>query len=138
MKKRGNPLSRERAPYHFSRRRRTWRKKFHDAFLGLGQAVGGQSSYLVHFTAAAAVLIAAALLGTFDTVRWCLLVLCITVVICTEILNTSIENLSRAVTHSQHPQIGRALNIAGGAVLAASFGAAVVGTILFLEALVKM
>ncbi len=138
MKKRKTSSPPERARYHFSRGRRTWRRKFHDAFLGLGQAMNGQSSYLVHFAAAVGVLVGATLLGNFDIVRWCLLVLCIAMVFGTEIMNTALENLSRAVTLSYDPQIGRALNIASGAVLAVSFGAAVVGVILFVESLCKI
>jgi len=78
---------------------------------------------------------AAWFLGTFDSVRWSLLILCIVMVIGCEMLNTSIETLAKAITSSHDPLVGRALDIASGAVLTVAFGAAIVGTILFLESL---
>ena len=119
----------------FPSNNRPWRRKWFDAFHGLCQATYRQSSFYVHFFAAVAVIAAAWFLGTFDTVRWALLVLCITMVIGCEMLNTSIETLAKAITSTHDPLVGRALDIAGGAVLVFSFGAAVVGTILFLESL---
>ncbi|MDR1963370.1 MAG: diacylglycerol kinase family protein [Planctomycetaceae bacterium] len=127
----------KKPPYHFSHGKRTWSRKFTDAFLGLRQSVHQQSSYHVHFTAAIAVLGMAWLLGNFDTVRWSLLVLCIAMVIAGEMFNTAIETLARAITQTYNPVIGRALDIASGAVLVLSFGAAVVGLILFFEAIWK-
>jgi len=124
MKRRNKPIQ------------RLWRQKWCDALSGLRQAIRGQSSFCVHFPAAVVVVAAAWFLGTFDVVRWALLVLCITIVIGGEMFNTSIETLAKAVTESHHPLIGQALDIAGGAVLILTFGAAVVGTILFLESLV--
>ena len=126
MKRRNQPFSHDKRP---------WRQKWSDAFRGLRLAVRGQSSFHVHFPAALTVLAAAWFLGNFDTVRWALLILCITIVIGGEMLNTSIETLAKAITTSHHPQIGRALDIAGGAVLVMALGAAVIGTILFLESL---
>lgn len=129
-KKKSGPYRR----HGFQRPRRTWRTKFADAFLGMGQSLYQQNSFQVHFLAAVAVLLLGWYLGRFDTVRWCLLVLCIVMVVGGEMLNTSIETLARAITSEYDPLIGRALNIASGAILVLSFGAAVVGVILFWEA----
>ena len=114
---------------------RPWRRKWFDAFHGLRQAVSGQPSFYVHFSAATTVVVVAWILGTFDTVRWALLVLCIVMVIGCEMLNTAIETLAKAITSSHDPFVGRALDIASGAVLVVASGAAVVGAILFLESL---
>jgi len=121
--------------HHNKQINRSWRQKWCDAFRGLFRAVRGQSSFYVHFPAAFVVVVSAWLLGTFDTVRWALLILCIATVIGGEMFNTSIEILAKAITESQHPLIGQALDVAGGSVLILAFGAAVVGTILFLESL---
>lgn len=123
--------------YHFTRRNRTWKRKFSDAFSGLFQAIHQQSSYSVHFVAAMAVLGSAWLLGNFDLVRWTILVLCIFTVIGAEMFNTALETLARAITTSYNPLIGKALNIASGAVLTVACGAAVAGTLLFAESLLK-
>lgn len=118
----------------FRRKQRTWAAKFQDAFLGLGQSLHQQSSFKVHFFMALLVLLLGWHLDRFDTVRWSILLLCITIVIGGEMLNTSIETLAKAVTSEYDPLVARSLNIASGAVLLFSAGAAVVGSILFLEA----
>ena len=138
MKKR-KPLPEQRQhSYHLSHSKRTWAKKFRDAFLGLRQSIHQQSSYHAHFVATVAVIGTALYLGNFDTTRWCLLILCITTVVGGEMLNTAIETLAKAITSSYNPLIGRALNIASGAILTFAFGAAVIGIILFWEAFSKL
>ncbi|GHT25897.1 hypothetical protein FACS18942_02090 [Planctomycetales bacterium] len=125
---------------HNERRRqmkRTWKQKFADCFSGLSE-IRRQSSFYVHFTAAAAVIIAALLLGNFDTVRWSLLFLCIAVVITAEMLNTALELFARAVITSYNPNIRRALNTASAAVLIIAAGAAATGIVLFTESLWKV
>lgn len=120
----------------FVRPQRTWKRKFQDAFQGLRQSVQEQSSYRVHFIFTFLVIIAGAVMR-FDTTRWSILVLCIVVVLAGEMLNTSIETLSRAVTENYNEHIGKSLNIASGAILVLSIGAAIVGTVLFVEAALK-
>jgi diacylglycerol kinase len=126
-----------KTPHHFSHEKRTWKQKFTDAFHGLRLSVYGQSSYRIHFAAMVVVLGTAWLLGNFDTVRWMLLIFCITIVFVSEIFNTALETLAKAITNSYNPYIGQALDIASGAVLTTAFGAASVGIILFLEAIWK-
>ncbi|MDR0609738.1 MAG: diacylglycerol kinase family protein [Planctomycetaceae bacterium] len=135
MKK--NKTTKTNTPHHFSHKKRTWRRKFADAFHGLRLSVYQQSSYRIHFTAAIGVLGTAWLLGNFDTVRWVFLIFCITTVLAAEMFNTAIETLAKAITNSYNPSIGNALDIAGGAVLTVAFGTACIGTILFLEAIWK-
>lgn len=133
------PKPRKSPPrYHFSRGKRTWRRKFSDAFSGLRESFRRQSSYHAHFAATVLVVLSAWFLGNFDAVRWSLLVLCIVVVLGAEMFNTSIEALARAVTTSYNPHIGRALNIASGAVLTLAGGAAVVGILLFSESILRL
>lgn len=116
----------------FVRPKRTWKRKFQDAFRGLRQSVHQQSSYKVHFLFLFLVVIAGFLLR-LDTVRWSLIVICICMVLAGEMLNTSIETLSKAVTRKFDEHIAKALNIASGAILVLSIGAAIVGLIVFLE-----
>ncbi|MDR2763391.1 MAG: diacylglycerol kinase family protein [Planctomycetaceae bacterium] len=121
----------------FTQDKRTWSNKFKDAFLGLASSFKGQSSYHVHFAAAIVVILASFLIGNFDAIRWSIIILCIAIVITTEMLNTSIENLAKAITTTYNPKIALALDIASGAVLLVSFGAAIVGIILFTESIFK-
>ena len=113
---------------------RTWYEKFRDAFRGVRSGVRGQNSFQVHIFMAAAVIIAAALMG-MDLVRWCLLLLCIAGVLTAEMFNSALEHFAKAVEKDHNPQIGEALDTASAAVLFASLGAALVGSIIFLHRL---
>ena len=118
-----------------SPRERSWAEKFRDAFRGMKEGVRGQSSFFVHFFVAALVIAAAAVLKVDDPAEWCLLLVCITIVLTAEMFNSALESLARAITDETDPYVGRALNIGSAAVLIASIGAAVVGTIIFVNRL---
>jgi len=75
---------------------------------------------------------AAATVLQVSQTEWCLLLLCIATVLAAECFNTAIEALARAVTKDHDPQIERALDVAAGAVLIMSLGAAAVGIIVLL------
>jgi len=111
-------------------RDRSWPEKFRNAFHGLKEGIRGQSSFFVHFFAAAVVIMTAAILRMKLT-EWCLLLLCITIVLAAEMFNSALESLAKAVTDRLDPHVGRALNIGSAAVLIASIGASIVGTIIF-------
>ena len=128
-----NPLQ----PAKFVHTSRTWKRKFHDAFRGLYQSVQQQSSYKVHFLFAFLVVLTGFLLN-LDTVRWSLLILCIVVVLAGEMLNTSIETLAKAITGVYNENIAKALDISSGAILVLSFGAAVVGFVIFIEGFLRL
>ena len=110
--------------------RRSWARKFHDAFRGFHWGIRGQSSFRVHFAAAGAVIAAAAALG-MPCWQWCVLLLCIASVLTAEMFNSALESLARAVTRQHDPHVGEALDTGSAAVLVAAVGAAVVGAIIF-------
>jgi diacylglycerol kinase len=109
-------------------RPRTWKHKFGDAFRGLKRGVRGQSSFFVHFFMAAAVVAAAWVLRA-DRLEWCLLILCIAIVLAAEMFNSALERVAKAVDRHPDDHLRDALDIGSGAVLLAALGAAVVGTI---------
>lgn len=109
---------------------RTWYQKFRCAFRGLGIGIRGQSSFAVHFAAAGLTILAAALLRV-DRSEWCVLILCVTIVLTAEMFNSALEQLARAVDRSENRHIGSALDIGSAAVLTASLGASVVGVLIF-------
>lgn len=114
--------------------RRTWPAKFADAFRGLVTALRTQSSFAVHLLATVVVVIAAGVLHISAT-EWCLFVFACVSVLSMEMINTALERLAAAV-HPQHsPLVGQALDIASGAVLVASLGAAIIGAIVFVPRL---
>ncbi len=109
---------------------RTWASKFRDAFRGLRAGVRGQSTFFVHFFAAAAVIAAAAVLRV-DLHEWCLLLLCITVVLAAEMFNSGLESMAKAITGESDPHLGNSLDIGAAAVLVAAIGASIVGVVIF-------
>lgn len=110
---------------------RTWLRKFSDAFRGLGFALRTQNSLHVHL-AVAVVVLAVACWWRVPPVEWCLLVLCIGLVLSVELLNTSIERLAKAVRQDYHPDIRDALDIGSAAALAAALVAVAVGALVFI------
>ncbi len=116
---------------------RSWTRKIRVAFRGIGRGVRCENSFLVHFSAAAAVIVLAFALS-LDQAGWCLLVICIAAVLSAELFNTAIERLAKAVSQQEHPDIRDALDISSGAVLTVAIGAAVVGTIVLLGRLLAM
>ena len=109
---------------------RSWNRKFHDALRGIKEGVRGQSSFFIHFFAAAVVVAAGAVLGV-SFIEWCILLLCIIGVLTTEMLNSALESMARAITSESDPHLGNSLDIGSAAVLTVSLGASLIGTIIF-------
>ncbi len=107
-----------------------WLKKFDNASRGIVAGIKGQSSFAVHLPVALLVIIAAAWFQV-TTIEWLVLLLTIALVLTAELINSAVESLARAITQEHHPQIGRALDIAAGAVLVASLFAIVIGLVIF-------
>lgn len=123
---------------HHPHRERTWARKFGDAFRGLKLGIRGQSSFFVHFFVAVLVVTAGLVMRIDSLAQWCLLLLCITVVLAAEMFNSAMESMARAVTLETDPHIRDALDIGSAAVLVASVGASAVGAAVFLSRLGTM
>jgi len=121
-------------PHDLPSPKRTWGSKFRDAFRGLKEGLRGQSSYCVHFFAAAVVAVAATVLR-MNAVEWCLLLLCIAGVLTAELFNSALESMAKAITGRNDPHLGNSLDIGSAAVLLASIGAAAVGAVVFVRRL---
>jgi len=127
----------QKTSHLFLHEKRTWPRKFRDAFRGLKQSIKQQTSYRVHFCFAVIVPIAGFCVH-LNLLQWCLLVLCITVVIAAEMFNTALETLAKAITQEHNATIGLALDIASGAVLTTSLGAMFIGILIFVNAILGM
>lgn len=112
------------------RRRRLWRDKFREAFRGVKLGVRGHSSFTVHFFFAALALTAAFVLGC-GWQDWCLILLCIGLVVAAELFNSALETLFHGLDADTQSRIRGCLDIAAGAVLVASLTAVVVGGVIF-------
>lgn len=75
--------------------------------------------------------IAGGVFFSVSTTEWCLLVLAITIVLCAEGMNTSIEYLTNLASPNFHELAGKTKDVAAGAVLISAIGAAIVGCIIF-------
>ncbi len=89
----------------------------------------GEISFFAHLFATTVVVLAGVVLDISQT-DWCLLTLCIAVVLVAEMFNTAIERLGRVMTEEHDPRIRDVLDVCAGAVLLASGAAAIVGMIL--------
>lgn len=124
------PLPEQNDTAQPTRPRRPWADKFRDAVRGLKLGIRGHSSFFVHFFAGALVIAAAIALGC-EFWQWCVLLLCIGLVMTAELVNSAIETLHRGLDPETRERNWKALDIAAGAVLLASISAAVVGLLIF-------
>lgn len=72
-----------------------------------------------------------------DVISWAIVLLCCGCVIAAELLNTAIESVVDLVSPEYHPLAGRAKDIAAGAVWTLCVFVAIVGIIVFANALLK-
>jgi len=110
--------------------KRSWLRKFGDAFRGLYHALSTEWSFAAHLPAAAAAVALGMWLG-LAAVEWCLVVLAIAGVVAAEVFNTSVESLARALDRGPDQRIKDALDTASAAVLVAVGGAILVGLMIF-------
>jgi diacylglycerol kinase len=110
--------------------KRAWARKFHDAVRGVREGMRDQSSFIVHFFTALLVIVAGFAFHV-NLTEWCLLVLAIASVLTTELINSALESMAKAITGTSDPHLGNSLDIGSAAVLCAATGASVVGTLIF-------
>lgn len=65
-------------------------------------------------------------------VEWMILILTVAALLAAELLNSAIERLGNAVTTEHHPMIGKAKDLAAGAVLIVSIAALIIAAIIFI------
>lgn len=85
----------------------------------------------IHLSMALAV-VGSGFLFRISVTEWCLCILCIALVMMAEGFNSALEYLTDLVSPGLHELAGKTKDVAAGAVLLASLGAALVGLIIFL------
>ncbi|MDR5657986.1 diacylglycerol kinase [Serpentinicella sp. ANB-PHB4] len=103
---------------------------FNYAFEGIIYALKTQRNMKIHFLAATAILVLS-LFYNLTRVEMILLVFTISLVIITEMINTSIESTIDLITDRYHIFAKIAKNVAAGAVLIASINALIVAYLIF-------
>ena len=111
-----------------------FRKSFLFAIQGFRTAVTTERNIKV-MLAVGALAVAAGVVVGLDPLSWAVVLLCCAVVIMAELFNTAIETVVDLVSPEFHPLAGRAKDIAAAAVWFLSAVVAVVGLIVFANAI---
>ncbi|MFI5203550.1 MAG: diacylglycerol kinase family protein [Flavobacteriales bacterium] len=106
-------------------------KSFHYALQGLRYLWNEEHNFRIHLAAAIVVVTGGCIL-TLTTAEWCIVLLCIALVMITETINTSIENISNYVSPGFHPAIKKIKDLSAAAVLLSSVAALIIGLIIFI------
>ena len=105
-------------------------KSFVYAMNGIWSGVADQLNLKVQIGVALFV-VAAGFYYHITPMEWCVILLCIGLVLGLEMMNSAIESLVDLVTLERNPLAGRIKDIAAGAVLLVSFISVVIGVIVF-------
>ena len=104
---------------------------FRNARKGFNLAVKSEINIRIHVAVALLVLLAAWYLK-FSAVEFCIILIAIALVICSEMLNTAIEFALDSIYHNKYSRmVGMAKDISAGAVMFATFISIAIGVILF-------
>lgn len=108
-------------------------KKFKVSFEGIYAAMQDKSIQIQLFLAFCTVI--AAIILQFSRIEWCIIVLCIVMVIAAEMFNTCIERICDFIQPEQDARIKFIKDVSSGAVLVLSLGALIIGIMLVLSKL---
>jgi diacylglycerol kinase len=114
--------------------RRPFFAAFADAADGLWHAFVAQPNFRIQLGLGLVAVMLAALLR-FDPISWAILVLAIGFVLAAELFNTCLEHVVDLIQPDTHPLARDAKHAGAAAVLAASIAAAVMGAIVYGQAL---
>lgn len=107
------------------------------AFKGIGILYRDTPNALIHLIFTVGVLIAGFLLH-ISVGEWIAVILCIGIVTAAEAFNSALESLADKVSPEKDPLIGKAKDLAAGAVLVAAVMAAIIGIIIFLPKIISL
>lgn len=111
----------------------TFRKSFLFAIQGFRTAWRTERNIKVMVGGGACAIVVGIVLR-LDLISWAIVLLCCGVVIAAELLNTAIETIVDLVSPEYHPLAGRAKDISAGAVWALCVIVALVGLLVFVNA----
>lgn len=114
----------------------SFRKSFLFALQGFRTAVSTERNIKVMICVGVLAVVAGLLVG-LDPLSWAIVLLCCGVVIMAELFNTAVETIVDLVSPEFHPLAGRAKDIAAAAVWFLSAVVAVVGVIVFANAMLN-
>ncbi len=103
---------------------------FRNAFRGIGILLRHEPNARIHLVIST-IVVAAGFYFQIKISEWAILLVAICMVITTEIINTSIENLCDRITAETDPDIRNIKDIAAAAVLLTSIFAVIIGILIF-------
>ena len=105
-------------------------RSFYYAWNGFRKAATEERNIRVQLVVAILV-IAAGFYFRITAGEWCILLLCIALVIGFELLNMALENLTDLIKPEHHPIAGKIKDIGASAVLFVSIASTIIGLIIF-------
>ena len=112
-----------------------FRNTFKNARKGMRLAIRSERNIRVHLATALFVMLLGVFLG-LDSVKICILLLTVTMVVSMEMINSAIEFSLDAVFHNRYSKlVGMAKDISAGAVMFVTIVAVVIGCLIFLPAI---
>jgi diacylglycerol kinase len=112
-------------------------KSFGHAFEGLLHAIGHNRNLKIHL-ATALIVIAASIFFHVTLFEKEILGVMILLVILSEMINTSIEEMVNLITTEHRREAGIAKDVAAGMVLVAAIGAIIIGAFVFVPYILKL
>jgi diacylglycerol kinase (ATP) len=107
------------------------------AFKGLWFACKTQLNFRVHLVCTVIALILGSVLN-ISYAEWLWIILCVGIVLLTELLNTALELLCDVISPEYNEKIGHVKDISAGAVLVTAVTALVIGAVIFLPKLLLL
>jgi diacylglycerol kinase len=104
---------------------------FKHAFNGTVHFILRDRNGRIHFTAALFVT-AAGFYFSITATEWCILLLCMAIVISFEMMNHAVETICNVVHEAHHPLIKTVKDVSAAAVLCSAIASMLVGLIIFI------
>lgn len=118
----------------------SWKKRakaFVYAWQGLKTLVREEHNARIH-VAAAVVAVAAGFAFGISPLEWCVVLICVGLVISAEALNSAVEALADRITTDRDPFIGKAKDFGAAAVTVLAVTAVIAGIIVFLPYIIRL
>lgn len=104
---------------------------FRYALKGLSYVWRHEPNFRIH-NLIALVVIALGFVLDFDIYKWSIIILCISLILSLEIINSAIEYTWNHLEPNHHPVVGTIKDVMASAVLVASIGVSIIGILIFL------
>lgn len=112
-------------------------RSFGYAFKGIATLFRTQANAQIHLLAVLVISLLGWYLG-LNATEWCIILICMALVLVAEGMNTALEFLTDLVSPDPHPLAGKAKDVAAGAVLISVIFCAVVWGIIFIPKILTL